>query len=160
MTADGIGVAVRRKEDRRFLTGTGRYTDDIDRFGQVYACFVRSPYAHASVDSIDTASALGMPGVLAVFGTSGSTAWFQQPSFAEREATEAASAPVSPLPGSVVSVHVAPGDEVHDGDLLVIVEAMKMEHRIEARATHTVAEVRVSAGDKVDAGTALVTFAD
>ncbi|MCA8932201.1 MAG: xanthine dehydrogenase family protein molybdopterin-binding subunit [Rhodospirillaceae bacterium] len=67
MTADGIGVAVRRKEDRRFLTGTGRYTDDIDRFGQVYACFVRSPYAHASVDSIDTASALGMPGVLAVF---------------------------------------------------------------------------------------------
>ncbi|MEZ5348689.1 MAG: biotin carboxylase N-terminal domain-containing protein [Microthrixaceae bacterium] len=102
----------------------------------------------------------GDPGVLAVFGTSGSTAWFQQPSFAEREATEAASAPVSPLPGSVVSVHVAPGDEVHDGDLLVIVEAMKMEHRIEARATHTVAEVRVSAGDKVDAGTALVTFAD
>ena len=57
MTADGIGVAVRRKEDRRFLTGTGRYTDDIDRFGQVYACFVRSPYAHATVESIDTASA-------------------------------------------------------------------------------------------------------
>ncbi|MCZ7628715.1 MAG: hypothetical protein M5U19_06480 [Microthrixaceae bacterium] len=67
---------------------------------------------------------------------------------------------MSPLPGSVVSVHVAPGDTVTDGALLVVIEAMKMEHRITARSDVTVAEVRVAVGDKVDAGEVLVTFAD
>ena len=57
---------MRRKEDYRFLTGNGRYTDDLNRPGQAYACFVRSPHAHATVNGIDKDSALSMPGVLAV----------------------------------------------------------------------------------------------
>ena len=66
MSATGIGAPVRRTEDRRFITGTGHYTDDINRPGQVYAYFLRSPHAHATIKSIDVKPAAKMPGVLAV----------------------------------------------------------------------------------------------
>jgi aerobic carbon-monoxide dehydrogenase large subunit len=66
MSATGIGAAVRRKEDQRFITGKGRYTADIDRPGQAYAYFVRSPHAHATIKKIDIKVAATMPGVLAV----------------------------------------------------------------------------------------------
>src|ERR671918_155323 len=66
MATDGIGASVRRKEDRRFITGRGRYTDDIDRPGQAYAYFVRSPHAHARITGIDKSPAEAAPGVLAV----------------------------------------------------------------------------------------------
>src|ERR1043166_4050538 len=66
MSATGIGAAVRRKEDQRFITGKGHYTDDISRPGQTHAYFVRSPHAHARFKRIDTAEAAAMPGVLAV----------------------------------------------------------------------------------------------
>lgn len=61
-----IGRPVARKEDRRLLTGKGRFTDDFNLTGQVYAVMVRSPYPHARISSIDTAEALAAPGVLAV----------------------------------------------------------------------------------------------
>ncbi|RLK35734.1 xanthine dehydrogenase family protein molybdopterin-binding subunit [Cupriavidus plantarum] len=61
-----IGTPVRRKEDYRFLTGNGQYTDDIVLAHQSYACFVRSPHAHARIRSIDTTEALASPGVIAV----------------------------------------------------------------------------------------------
>jgi carbon-monoxide dehydrogenase large subunit len=67
MTGSGIGAAVRRKEDFRFLTGQGTYTDDINRPGQLYAWMVRSPHAHARITGIDTAEAASAPGVVAVF---------------------------------------------------------------------------------------------
>ena len=54
----GIGQSVRRVEDIRFITGNGNYTDDINRPGQTYAFFVRSPHAHAMIKSIDLAAAL------------------------------------------------------------------------------------------------------
>jgi propionyl-CoA carboxylase alpha chain len=55
----------------------------------------------------------------------------------------------------VLSVHVEPGDEVTDGQLLVVVEAMKMEHKITAPGPGTVTEVRVAPGQRVDAGEVL-----
>jgi aerobic carbon-monoxide dehydrogenase large subunit len=67
MHADGIGAAVRRKEDRRFLTGKGNYVDDINRPRQTYAYILRSPHAHAALGRIDTAKAKAAPGVVAVF---------------------------------------------------------------------------------------------
>ena len=67
MVENGIGAAVRRKEDGRFLIGKGRYTDDISRPGQTYAYLVRSPEAHANISGIDTAAAASAPGVVAVF---------------------------------------------------------------------------------------------
>jgi aerobic carbon-monoxide dehydrogenase large subunit len=66
MGATGIGAPVRRKEDQRFITGKGHYTDDINRPGQSYAYFLRSPHAHARIEEIDGAAAAAMPGVLAV----------------------------------------------------------------------------------------------
>ncbi|MGR3511304.1 MAG: xanthine dehydrogenase family protein molybdopterin-binding subunit [Paracoccaceae bacterium] len=64
--SEGIGAPVKRKEDKRFITGAGRYTDDIKLENQAYAAFVRSPHAHAKVTGIDKSAAEGMDGVLAV----------------------------------------------------------------------------------------------
>lgn len=66
MGVEGIGARVARKEDKRFLTGKGRYTDDMVVPGMKYAYFVRSPYAHARIKSIDVAAAKAMPGVIDV----------------------------------------------------------------------------------------------
>jgi carbon-monoxide dehydrogenase large subunit len=62
-----IGRAIERKEDYRFLTGAGQYTDDITLPNQSHGYFLRSPYAHARIVSVDTAAAERAPGVLAVF---------------------------------------------------------------------------------------------
>src|SRR5271155_3054877 len=67
MSATGIGAAVRRKEDHRFITGKGQYTDDINRPGQAATYFIRSPHAHAKIKKIDTAAAAKMPGVAGLF---------------------------------------------------------------------------------------------
>ena len=64
--SEGIGQSVPRKEDGRFITGQGRYTDDIKQVGQTHAYFVRSPHAHADVVNIDVEEALAAPGVIAV----------------------------------------------------------------------------------------------
>ena len=63
----GIGAAVKRKEDARFITGKGRYTDDVNARGQAYAVFARSPHARAKINRIDTAAAAATDGVVAVF---------------------------------------------------------------------------------------------
>jgi aerobic carbon-monoxide dehydrogenase large subunit len=62
----GIGARPLRKEDRRFLTGRGNYVADIKRPDMVAGVFVRSPHAHAVIESIDAGGALAMPGVLTV----------------------------------------------------------------------------------------------
>ncbi|MEO1260647.1 MAG: molybdopterin cofactor-binding domain-containing protein [Bacteroidota bacterium] len=62
-----IGTSVKRVEDKRFITGQGRYTDDIKLPGMTYACMVRSPHAHAKINSINTAAAAAMPGVVRIF---------------------------------------------------------------------------------------------
>ncbi len=62
----GIGQPVPRKEDPRFLTGRGRYVDDIELPRVAHAFVIRSPHANAQIKSIDTRSALKAPGVLAV----------------------------------------------------------------------------------------------
>ncbi|MEM7407049.1 MAG: xanthine dehydrogenase family protein molybdopterin-binding subunit [Pseudomonadota bacterium] len=63
----GIGQSVPRSEDPRLLRGGGRYTDDINVPGQVYAVFVRSPYAHARIVAVDADAARAEAGVLAVY---------------------------------------------------------------------------------------------
>lgn len=63
----GLGAAIPRVEDRRFLTGQGRYVADIVLPGETVARFLRSPHAYADVVAIDCRSALAVPGVLAVF---------------------------------------------------------------------------------------------
>ena len=62
-----IGQSVKRVEDKRFITGHGKYTDDIILDRQTYAYFVRSPYAHAKILSIDIEKAKTKAGVLAIY---------------------------------------------------------------------------------------------
>ena len=66
MTQTEIGQSLRRSEDQRFVTGTGRYIDDVNLEGQAYAGVLRSPYAHARINGIDASEALAMDGVLLV----------------------------------------------------------------------------------------------
>ncbi len=63
----GIGAAPKRREDVRFLTGAGNYTDDINVHGQSYVYFLRSDIAHGTINSIDTSAAENMPGVVRIF---------------------------------------------------------------------------------------------
>src|ERR1700733_13913716 len=67
MGFEGIGASVRRKEDVRFLSGKGNYTDDINRPGQLYAVIKRSDRPHAKINGIDIAAAAAAPGVVKVF---------------------------------------------------------------------------------------------
>ena len=67
MTSGYIGAPVRRKEDRRFLTGRGQFVDDVKLPNALHAAIVRSPHAHARILSIDIGPALEMPGVAAVY---------------------------------------------------------------------------------------------
>ncbi|MGN6331065.1 MAG: biotin/lipoyl-containing protein, partial [Motilibacteraceae bacterium] len=82
----------------------------------------------------------------------------ERPRFSAASAESVAAGPSTPVPGTVTAVQVAPGDVVAEGDLLVVVEAMKMEHRITADLAGTVAEVRVSVGRSVDAHEVLVVL--
>jgi len=66
MAHEGIGARVLRKEDRRFITGQGNYTDDIAVKNAAHAEFVRSPHAHARIVGIDASAALAAPGVIGV----------------------------------------------------------------------------------------------
>jgi len=68
MSDQGIGAPVLRKEDKRFLTGKGNYTDDINRPNQTHAYILRSNVAHAEIKSIDTAAAAKADEVLLAFG--------------------------------------------------------------------------------------------
>jgi carbon-monoxide dehydrogenase large subunit len=63
----GIGASPKRREDLRFLTGTGNYTDDINLQGQAYVHFLRSDVAHGKINGIDTTAAAAMPGVIRIF---------------------------------------------------------------------------------------------
>src|SRR5512145_179021 len=67
MNAPLIGARVERKEDYRFLTGAGQYTDDVTLPNQAYAAFVRSPHAHAAIRKISIEKAKAAPGVVGVY---------------------------------------------------------------------------------------------
>ncbi len=125
------------------------------------AVLVPDPASPALVlDGVRHLLAVERDGAVAhVSGPAGRTSWRQAPRFADHDASSAGGGPVSPLPGTVLSVHVEEGDEVADGQLLVVVEAMKMEHKITAPAPSTVTEVKVAAGQRVDAGDVLVLLA-
>jgi acetyl/propionyl-CoA carboxylase alpha subunit len=99
-----------------------------------------------SDDAVDVDSSLGH------------SALRRLPTFPEAGAEEAGGSLRAPMPGAVVSVHTEAGARVTAGDLLVVLEAMKMEHRVTAPHAGTVAEVRVTGGDPVATGDVLVVM--
>ena len=76
----------------------------------------------------------------------------------EHEADTGGGGPICPLPGTVIAVHVEVGQTVAEGDVLMVVEAMKMEHKITASSDSTVTDVRFAVGDRVDQGELLVAL--
>jgi propionyl-CoA carboxylase alpha chain len=103
---------------------------------------------------------VGRDGDLQVLTASGRVTLTEQPRFPDAAGEEVAGATLAPMPGSVVTVVVEPGQHVSKGELLVTVEAMKMEHRVTAPFDGAVAEVRVEAGQQVDADQVLVVVAE
>ena len=88
----------------------------------------------------------------------GAMSWTLMPRFESHHGDGDGGGPVCPLPGTVIAVHVAAGDRVADGDVLMVVEAMKMEHKITASGESVVTEVRFAVGDRVDTGDLLVAL--
>ena len=93
-----------------------------------------------------------------VQGPAGDVALVAVPRFPEAERETVAGGLAAPMPGTVLAVHVHPGDPVSTGQLLMIVEAMKMEHRITAPRPGVVGEVRAQRGDQVAAGDVMVVI--
>jgi acetyl/propionyl-CoA carboxylase alpha subunit len=161
---DTVAVSYARQRDGRFaVTVTGaRLAPD----GAPDApCLVTVHHAGDGWIDFDTGGQRHRLHVLAagdqvwVQGPDGDVALTAVPRFPEAERGEAvAGALVAPMPGTVLAVHAAPGDTVAQGQLLMIVEAMKMEHRITAPAAGTVTEVRARPGDQVSGGDLLAVL--
>ncbi len=96
--------------------------------------------------------------VMRTAGASGVLVWHRPVRFVDHDEVAAGGGPVCPLPGTVIAVHVSDGDVVAEGQLLMVVEAMKMEHKIVAAAPSIVSEVRFGVGDRVDTGDLLVAL--
>ena len=95
-------------------------------------------------------------GRILVQGSAGAVELVEVDRFPDLGAADVAGAQVAPMPGRVLSVHVAQGDTVDAGQTLVIMEAMKMEHTVVAPAAGVVTELRCAEGDQVDNGQVLV----
>ena len=95
-----------------------------------------------------------------VHGDNGDLVLTESPRYPDASGVDAGGGLTAPMPGAVLTTEVAAGDTVAKGDLLVILEAMKMEHRIIAPRDGTVAQVHVDVGDQVDNAQLLVTLAE
>jgi propionyl-CoA carboxylase alpha chain len=95
-------------------------------------------------------------GLVVTSGPAGQVVWEPVPRFVDHLGAAAASGPVAPLPGTVIAVYVEQGDTVVEGQVLVVVEAMKMEHQVRATSAGTVSDVAVAVGERVEAGDVLV----
>ncbi|MFP3913910.1 MAG: acetyl/propionyl/methylcrotonyl-CoA carboxylase subunit alpha [Actinomycetota bacterium] len=98
--------------------------------------------------------------VVFVDGPGGTVRLTEDPRFPAHTAGDAPGSLHAPMPGTVIGVEVAEGDAIHEGQVLIVMEAMKMEHALRAPQDGVVAEVRAAAGDQVSSGEVLVIVGD
>ena len=111
------------------------------------------------IDGLATTATVRLAGgAVWVNSPAGQTSFTEVPRFPDTSIAAMAGGPTAPVPGRVVAVEVVAGQKVVAGDTLVVMEAMKMEHRIEAAADSTVTEVLCAVGDQVDAHQVLVVL--
>jgi propionyl-CoA carboxylase alpha chain len=134
----------------------------LDRHEGALAIEVDGRRRSVSTEIVHHALGLDADGVGAVTvharSTAGAMTLTRAPRFVLHDAQAEGAGPVCPLPGTVIAVLVAAGDVVTDGQVLMVVEAMKMEHKILAVGDATVSEVRFAVGDRVDQGELLVAL--
>ena len=177
LTEDGGPLAVHRTQTPTggFRWGLAPAAEAVGEQGSEVRWLDVSASVRGAVDgvvSVSVTDATGVTAATAVTVTEAAgttTLWvddpqwhssWQVPSEAESAGGAAAAAgPSAPVPGTVSAVLVAPGEAVSAGQTLVVIEAMKMEHRITADDDATVAEVRVAVGDSVEAHQVVVTLA-
>jgi propionyl-CoA carboxylase alpha chain len=137
----------------------GTMPDDLRQQANVRLLSQAEDTVAIEVDGVRHVVDVILDGPLAHTSSSaGAITWSAAPTFELHDSEEGGSGPVCPLPGTVIAVSVSPGDEVSDGDVLMVVEAMKMEHKITATADAKVSEVLFSVGDRVDQGDLLVAL--
>lgn len=107
---------VSRQEDPRLLTGNGRYLDDVDMPGALHAAFVRSTYAHATINGIDAAAARAMDGVVAVYAAKDLAPYLASLRLP-------LGFPEGQLPDHVMNYVLTPNEAVHVGEALAVVVA-------------------------------------
>lgn len=135
-----IGKPVPRKEDKRLITGRGHFTDDFNFPSQVYAAFVRSPYPHAEIVSIDTASAIEMPGVLAVY------------TGADCRADQLGAVPHNPVPSTRTDLKLkSPGG----GDIFVGPQVLLPEDKVRHVGEAIVMVIAATRSEALDASEAV-----
>ncbi len=141
------------------ITEDGTLAPD-ERRTAVVRLLARAPGRQViELDGLRRVIEVRLDGPTAITGSrAGTLTWQRAPRFEDHEAESAGGGPICPLPGTVIAVHVDAGDRVADGQLLMVVEAMKMEHRITAVGSAVVADVPFAVGDRVDTGDLLVAL--
>ena len=134
----------------------------LERRGDAVAIEIDGRRSAVSTEIVHHSLGLDDDGVGAVTvrtrSAAGALTLTRAPRFVLHDAQAEGGGPICPLPGTVIAVHVGVGDAVVDGQVLMVVEAMKMEHKILAAGDATVSEVRFAVGDRVDQGDLLVAL--
>ncbi len=152
--ADDLTLYYRRQRDGSFHMSI----DDGPRF-TVELHDIDGDFVDASVDGVRSTTSVCRIGDTWYTSTpNGSVTFVERPRFSDGDGDAVAGAQVAPMPGRIGVIRVQPGERVTAGQVLVIMEAMKMEHQITAPSPGTVAEVRVAEGQQVDNGAVLVVI--
>ena len=143
----------------RYLRGRdGGFTYDVDRHrGEARIVRAEDGRIELEIDGVQRTLSVTSDGLRHwVQGATGEVRLIEVPRFPEPAQERVTGGYVAPMPGKVVLVHVAPGQRVSAGQVLMILEAMKMEHSITCTEDSTVNEVRVTVGAQVEAGQVLL----
>ncbi len=138
----------------------GVLATDERRSSEVRLLFHDGENVAVEVDGVRTVVSFVITGWTVHTACSAGSASFELISpYVDHDVERDSGGPVCPLPGTVIAIHVRAGDRVAEGQLLMVVEAMKMEHKIVAANASTVGEVLFGVGDRVDSGDLLVSLA-